>query len=505
MADPTKVKIVEKSRRIGLTWGEAGEDALLASAAPSAGGMDVFYMGYNMEMAREFISDCADWARGYSIAASELAEAVFDDMDAHGNSRAIRAYRIDFPSGFKIMALSSAPRSLRGIQGKIVIDEAAFHDDLGEVLKAAMAMLLWGGRVVIISTHNGEDNLFNELIQDCLAGKRPYSVHRIDFDKAIAQGLYRRVCLRKGMAWTAAGEAAWRQETIDFYGDNANEELFCIPRQGGGAWLTRALIEARMRDTIPVIRWNPPKGFVDWREAVRDAEVADWCRDNLLPLLNKLDPSERHFLGEDFARSSDLTVMWPLARRQNLSLYTPFTVELRDTPFTAQEQILKYICDRLPRFTRGALDAGGNGAFLAERARQKYGAGRIDEVKFTVDWYREHMPRMKASFEDGNIEIPRDADVLDDFRAIVLVKGVARVPDLRAKDAEGKYRHGDSAIAAALAVYAANIEGPPSAGASADPGEADYRPELPERAIAPGQPRPRVSDFMRRGGPQWRH
>lgn len=67
--DDARVKVCEKSRRIGLSWDEASEDALLAA---SRNGMDVFYIGYNKDMAQEFISDCADWARHYSKAASEV-------------------------------------------------------------------------------------------------------------------------------------------------------------------------------------------------------------------------------------------------------------------------------------------------------------------------------------------------------------------------------------------------------------------------------------------------
>ncbi|WP_237172075.1 hypothetical protein [Pandoraea norimbergensis] len=63
------------------------------------------------------------------------------------------------------MALTSRPSNLRGRQGTIVIDEAAFHDQLSELLKAALAMLIWGGRVRVISTHNGTDNAFNELVK----------------------------------------------------------------------------------------------------------------------------------------------------------------------------------------------------------------------------------------------------------------------------------------------------------------------------------------------------
>ena len=72
-------------------------------------------------------------------------------------------------------------------------------------------------------------------------------------------------------------------------------------------------------------------------------------------------------------------------------------------------------------------------------------------------WYRENMPRYKAAFEDGTIEIPKDADVLADHRAFVLDQGVARISERRA-GSDGKGRHGDSAMAAALAYFASRAD-----------------------------------------------
>jgi len=67
-----------------------------------------------------------------------------------------------------IVALSSRPSNLRGKQGNIVIDEAAFHDNLPALLKAALAIMMWGGRIRVISTHNGADNPFADLVSTTL-------------------------------------------------------------------------------------------------------------------------------------------------------------------------------------------------------------------------------------------------------------------------------------------------------------------------------------------------
>ena len=181
-----------------------------------------------------------------------------------------------------------------------------------------------------------------------------------------------------------------------------------------------------------------------------------WCEDNLAPALAALDPARATFFGEDFGRSGDLTVIWPIQIAPDLTRRTPFVVELRNIPFRNQEQVLFYVADRLPRFIAGAMDARGNGQYLAETAAQRYGA-RIVQVMLSESWYREHMPRYKAAFEDGTIEIPKDADVLADHRAIVLEGGVAKVAERRA-GADGKGRHGDSAMAAALAFFASRAD-----------------------------------------------
>jgi phage FluMu gp28-like protein len=140
-------------------------------------------------MALEFVETAAAWARQFDKAARAIEEIAVDD-----ERRDILAYRIRFSSGHKIVALSSRPSNLRGKQGRAVIDEAAYHDDLPALLKAALAFTMWGGAVRIISTHNGAGNPFNELVNDVRAGRKPFSLHRITIDDAITDGLYNRIC-----------------------------------------------------------------------------------------------------------------------------------------------------------------------------------------------------------------------------------------------------------------------------------------------------------------------
>jgi phage FluMu gp28-like protein len=458
--DEAEVKIAEKSRRTGLTWAEAASNVVTASKPKRRGGRNVYYVGSRQEMALEYIAACALFSRAFNQLASEVDQSIFKDEDG---SKEILSYTIKFPnSGFKITALSSRPSNLRGMQGDVVIDEAAFHDSLHALLKAAMALTMWGARVRIISTHNGVGNEYNQYIQDTRAGKKNYSVHRITLDDALADGLYKRICFVTGKKWSAEAEKEWRNNLITNAPNKeaADEEYFCIPSKSGGSVLSRVVIESRMSKEYPVLRYEKDNTFLDTlSEQDREEQTETWCKENLKPLLDQLNPNLMHAFGEDFGRVSDLTVIDPVEIGQNLDRTIPFSAELRNIPFNQQKQILFYIVDGLPKMIGGALDARGNGSYLAEQAKIKYGSNRIEEVQLSEGWYLENMPKMKAAIEDGNFWMPADNDQLNDLTALRVINGIIRVPTVKTKDAEGMSRHGDAAISRCLSWYASNMDG----------------------------------------------
>ncbi len=463
----TNVLVIEKSRRIGLTWGLAAYAVLKAGREKKAGGQDVMYISYSQEMTREFIDACGMWARAIGMAALEAEETLFDD--AGDGTGAIKAFRIGFASGFEIMALSSAPRSLRGKQGVVIIDEAAFVENLDELLKAALAFLMWGGQVIVCSTHDGTENPFNVLVQDVLGGRKPYKHLRIDLDDALRAGLYQRICLVRGKQWSPEAEAAWRQELIDFYGDGADEELFCIPSQGSGAWLSSPLIEARMTLTqaeAPILRLELPADYLHLPPGAR-SDLMRPFRQELEAVLQRLDPALQHALGFDFARVADLSVAELLAIEQTLRRRSALTVEMRNVPGDEQKAIVRDILGAAPRLVGAAFDATGMGWTVAEDTGRLFGlwdathnaTGLIRAIKLSRDWYRFEMPPLKVRFEDDAIALARDADHASDLRAVKVVGGIPMVSEIRVNEKadggkRGHKRHGDFAIALALADYA---------------------------------------------------
>lgn len=457
LQDDSDLKLAEKGRRTGITFAEALDDTLIAAKSRGAGGDNVFYIGDTKDKGREFIGYVAHFAKVIAGELAQIEEFLFKDERPDGSSKDISAFRIQFASGFRVEALSSNPANIRGLQGVVVIDEAAFHRDVRAVIDAVNALLIWGGKVRVISTHNGVLNPFNELIREAKAEKNPFSVHFMPFGLAVANGLYKRVCQMKGREWSQEAQDDWEALIRGSYGPRTaamRQELDAIPAEAEGSALSRVQIEARMEDGIPFKRWVRSDDFRDAPDHVRRADALDWCASELRPILSGLDENRRHFMGEDFARSGDATDIVIIEEGADLVRRQVLIVELRNIPFDQQRDILFYVCDRLPRFAKGAMDKGGNGAYLAEKAAQRYGE-TIIEVSFSQEWYRQEMPPYIEAFGDGTIVLCNHADVLQDHQALQYVDGVIRIPrDFRFKGSDGFDRHGDSAVASALAFHA---------------------------------------------------
>jgi phage FluMu gp28-like protein len=456
ISDPAGVKFMEKSRRIGITWGTGSDCVLTAATSEREGGMDVWYISYNEDSGKEFIRDCSKWCRWLGIAATDMGLVILEEDD-EGELKGIRAFQITFPlTGFRITALTSMSRNIRGKQGRVIIDEAAFHDDLPGVLKAALALRMWGGEVWVMSSHDGVDNPFNLLCEEIRDGKKPtYSLHRVTIEDALADGLYKRICEVTGAEYSPDNEQKWLAELEAEYGDGAREELYCEPSRGGQSYLGRPLIEACMEPT-PVIRLSKPDEWTLLPKEERAQEIAEWCEAVLEPLCAALPASQPHAFGWDFGRYSDRSCFAPYTVEQDLVCRCPFLIELGNMPHNNQWQIMEYVGERLPGLFAAWLDATGNGAWIAEQALEKWGDQVVREVDLSVKFYAEHMPPFREGHERGVIRYPRDLDVRNDLGVIRRIEGVPRIPsDKTVSKSGGAKRHGDAAIALWLGYCAA--------------------------------------------------
>lgn len=457
---------IPKGRRTGITFSFGFEGVLTAAARKSAGGMNVYYIGDTKEKGLEYIGYCAKFskviAEQQAGSISNIEEFLWEDIDENKTTRYITAYRIRYASGWQITALSSRPANIRGLQGLVIIDEAAFHPDVQGVLDAATALLVWGGRIIVISSHFGKHNPFYQFCTDIEKGLygEDAAVYQVTFDDAVANGLYERVCYMKGEEPAAEGKKKWYMRIRNAYGPRKaamREELDCIPRDGNGVCIPGIWIENAMPPSNEriVLRLTLDDDFAKKSKRERKEYTKDWIKRNLDPVIAKLDKGIRYAVGEDFARHRDFSVIALMGIMQNLYREVPLIIEMHNVPTRQQEQILWHLLRALQRFS-GAMDATGPGQTLAEYTADEFGLARIAQISLSRSWYGMWMPKLIQAFEDSVILLPADDNIKQDIHSIEEVDGIAMVQKARKEDLKDPelYRHGDSAIALALAWYA---------------------------------------------------
>jgi phage FluMu gp28-like protein len=178
----------------------------------------------------------------------------------------------------------------------------------------------------------------------------------------------------------------------------------------------------------------------------------------------RLDLTVQYAFGFDFGRVADLSTGSLLAIEPNLKRREALAFELRNVPGDEQKLIVGSLLNQVrARLVGAAFDATGMGWTVAEDMGRRFGvredpqgSGIVIAVKFTEEWYRVNMPPLKAAFEDDSLALIRDAEHLGDLRMIKVIRGIPRVPPTREGE-KGKRRHGDYAIALALAHWATRM------------------------------------------------
>jgi len=433
------IAVFEKSRRIGASWAEAL--GAVRHVSPAEGAANCYYQSYAKDMTSGFIADCADWARKVQAAAGAVEEQIFSE-----DGRDFYTYRIEASTGCEIGAMTSSPRGFRSKgrpRDRAILDEAAFVDDLPAVLKAARAFRVWGGTLRVLSTHNGDGSAFNALVKDIRDGVIPGAVHRVTFRDALDQGLYRKICEVLGKPWSQAAEEQWEAEVRAEYGEDASEELDCIPASGAGRWLAWPLIHG--------------------------AEHADAGKPELYS-------QGVTFIGNDVARRRDL---WVLAVLELLGdvLWLRELIVARNIAFSEQDALMDEAVHRY-RPVRIAMDQTGMGEKPVEDAQRRHGERRVEGVVMSGPRRLDVATACREAFEDSRIRIPLDQDLRGDLRSIRTEDGptgAARLVVPRTRDSDSGLSHGDRFWAIALACAAASgIRGAFDGEATAPPADDGY-------------------------------
>jgi len=428
--DDSQLKLIEKSRQIGMTWATGYRCVEQVSMAAAL--HDIWVSSRDALQAKLFIDDCRGWAKILHTAARYLGEQVVD-QDKHN------AFVLSFANSHAINSLSSNPNAQAGKRGTRVLDEFALHPDPRQLYAIALPGITWGGQLEIISTHRGSQNLFAELVEEAKHGEnsKGISLHTVTLQDALEEGFLYKLQLKLSESDPRLQmdegdyESHVRAQCVDE--ESWLQEFCCIPSDDATAFITAEMIAGAT--------YRYPESQ-NWQKTVH--ELADSDRDL--------------YLGVDVGRDHDLTVMWLCAKEGDV-YHTRHLVEIKGEKFSAQEAVL-YELLGLPRLRRCCIDASGIGRQFAERAQERFGPYKVEAVTFSLPVKEELAWPVRSAFEDKSVRIPPGKKIEADLRAIR--REYTASGNVRFAADRGPNGHADRFWALALCLHAGKTSSGPS-------------------------------------------
>jgi len=416
--DHSRLKLMEKSRQIGLSWSTAW--ACDERTGMQGNKHDQWVSSRDDLQARLFIEDCKMWSKVLQIAASDLGEVVIDDQ------KRLSAYVLEFANGRRIHSMSSNPDAQAGKRGGRVLDEFALHPDPRKLWSIAYPGITWGGSMEVISTHRGSKNFFNDLIREAREQGNPknISLHRVTLQDALDQGFLWK--LQQSLPEDDERQAMDEATYFDFVKSGcADEESFqqeymCEPADDDVAFLEYDLIAAAEYGRE-----------IDWRT----------------------QEGGRLYAGIDIGRKNDLTVLWLLEKLGD-TLYTRDIICLQNMRKSEQEAVLWPI---MAKADRCCIDYTGLGIGWGDDAQDRFGTYRVECVTFSSRVKEELAYPVRSLMEDRRLRIPYDKSIRADLRSVT--KQTTAAGNIRFTAERSKDGHADRFWALGLAVHAASEAG----------------------------------------------
>lgn len=422
ITDPAIMKLMEKSRRIGISYGSAYEDVRRHSLADNR--LQTWVSSRDELTAKQYVRDCMAFAKLLHAATVDTGERIL--VDDGGKQHTVQT--INFANGQPLHSLSSNPDAFAGRGGYVKLDEFALRKDPGAVYAIAGPTIDWGGALAIISTHRGSGNYFNTLIREIREKGNPkrFSHHKVTLQDALDQGF-----LWKLQTKLKDGDPRLDYDEADYFTYQRSrardeetflQEYMCVPADDAGAFLEYALIDGACY-----------KEGEKWEFTIEQARA---CGNPI-------------YCGIDIGRHHDLTSLLVVEKVAGVFLVRK-RMDLQRMMFSTQESVL-YPWIELAK--RTCIDATGLGMQFAERAAQRFGKYRVEGISFTAGMKEELAYPVRSAFEDAAIKIPfGDDPFISDLRKIR--KEVSAAGNIRFVADSDDDGHADRFWALALALHA---------------------------------------------------
>ena len=429
--DDSTFKIAEKSRRVGFTY--ASSYRMFKKCMTRGADFKQFVSSRTLDLAQEFIRDYIQkWCKLGNV----VAEGMYGDnvvvVDPEKN---ITAFQCVFPTGARIISLSSKPEAFAGRGGDVFLDEADLHEHSDDLIDMATPCIMWGNQLEVVSAYRVDgtkDTPFAKLVADAKRDNpQGASLHCVTIHDAVREGLVEKIN-------EATGRNRSREEFL--------KEMRALVRTQA-AWESQ--FECKVQDAggklLPMKILAPCEMPAE--------EIA---------AIERRFPNAPRFAGFDIARRRHASA-WSEWLQVGVTFFLVRRETFHDMEFEAQRKFLEAQMQgrTSKRITRLAMDATGLGMETAEWAAKKW-PGRVDQVNLESHRRHEICMMFQDWFNASNARIPADPVLREDYQTPVLktaANGNVRVAIPEFENGEGETSHCDEFMAGVLARSAADAGG----------------------------------------------
>jgi len=414
--DQARWKVGCMSRQVGKDFSTAAE---IVADCKQHDAITWMYAAPSERQSFESVLKCREWSEAFDLSLAD----VIDERDYPG--ALMKSTTITFPNKSRIICVPGKPDTVRGFSANVALTEFAFFEDPAATWKAILPSVtnpLRGGlkKVRIISTPNGKSGRGKRFYEMVTGGvnvskKGKWSTHLVTIYDAVRDGLPIDI---EEIKEAMNDEEGFAQEYMCEFLDSSN----CLL----------------------------PYDVIALAESF-DASV------NCDPAIYNKESSRELYLGIDFGRTNDPSVVWTLERVGDV-LYTREVLVIRDTPTPDQQAIIAH---RIAAARRTCFDYTGPGIGLGDYIVKDHGIydpkahefGKVELCTFTSNFKREIFPKLRQAFSSPvRIRVPVDVECREDLHEMNQVVKNGEYSYNARRTSEG---HSDRCTALALAVRAA--------------------------------------------------
>lgn len=417
-----RFRSVLKSRQTGFSFIFAAES--LAKAHLKREHTAIF-VSYNLEDAKEKI---------------RFARMLYDTMPLAWQKKLVTDNKTELEfkdsRGRRARLISNPCREPRG-KGKadVYLDELAFYRNARKIYVAAVPIITRGGGVLTIaSTPLGKMGVFYEIMEGEAEKYPHFKRFRVpwwycpDFCVDVLRARREAEVMSTDERVREFGTEILKliRESMDL--ESFQQEYECLFIDEATAYISWDLILAAAKDEDELEHYTDVESFLSYQ-----AKGPLWA-------------------GYDVGRkrnASELIVLEQVGDR----FYQRLMVTLEKTRFQDQRERLCQLLNGRTDLRRLCIDATGMGMQLAEELTEKY-PNRVEGVTLTSQVKGELAPLTKIAFEDRNIWIPADRDLMQQIHSVK--KFVTAAGNIRFDSDHDEKHHADKFWALALALHAAD-------------------------------------------------